>query len=51
MIGVLAGRIPVFGKVFGDLVYEKSEEDKEYQAAGFGESVRRTEQMENIYGK
>ncbi len=51
LIDLLAGRIPVFGKVFGDLVYEKSKEDKEYQAAGFGESVRRTEQMENVYGK
>lgn len=51
LIGVLAGRITVFAKVFGDLVYEKSKEDKEYQAAGFGESVNRTEQMENVYGK
>lgn len=43
IISFLSARISVFHKVFGDLVYEKSQEDKEYQAVGFEESVRRTE--------
>lgn len=43
IISFLAARVSVFHKVFGDLVYEKSEEDKEYQMVGFEESVRRTE--------
>ncbi|MCM1259023.1 MAG: hypothetical protein NC307_14390 [Roseburia sp.] len=46
IIEILAGRSSIFGKVFGDLVYEKSEEDVRYQAVGFAESVRRTEQAE-----
>lgn len=46
IISFLAARVSVFHKVFGDLVYEKSQEDKEYQAVGFEESVRRTEQVE-----
>jgi len=46
VIGILADRFSIFQKVFGDLVYEKSEEDAKYQVVGFAESVRRTEQME-----
>ena len=44
VIGILADRISIFRKVFGDLIYERSEEDVKYQAVEFAESVRRTEQ-------
>lgn len=44
VIGILADRISIFRKVFGDLIYERSEENVKYQAVEFAESVRRTEQ-------
>lgn len=43
LVRLLAKRIGMAQKVFGDCCYEKRKEDQAYQVAGFAESVRKTE--------